>query len=422
MKKISLLLLALLCFSILPSCNTLPDSMNAYTGPMLGHVDQDRALIWCSLEAKGSINLKFSEDSELQNSKILSIDDFEVGTIELKDLKPNTTYYYQLLTSKDSKPAIYSFKTAAKKEDSKKLRFLFSSCSGRQASDEATTWNEIAQVKGLDMIFQLGDNHYADTTDPKVISQNYMSRRKLDGFVRSTTSVATYGIWDDHDFGPNNSDSQTPGREGSLEVFKKFWANPSYGEANNPGIYFSFQRGDVQFIFLDSRYHRTPNKSMKANDPKKTLLGIKQFEWLEKTLRLSKAKVKVVACGSEFQTHGSGDGFSGFRHEQNKILDLCKEIEGVILLSGDRHFTAAYQIRGETLEITSGPLGSKNSNARKTPDMFIKHSSGKMYSILSIDTSENEARIELEIFQVAKGKIESRQFSWAEINGKKRIK
>jgi hypothetical protein len=78
-----------------------------------------------------------------------------------------------------------------------------------------------------------------------------------------------------------------------------------------------------------------------------------------------KGEVKVVSCGSNFELQGSNDGFKGFKVEQKKILDLFQQTEGVILLSGDRHFTAGYHIGEKTIEITSGPLGSGTVTPKK---------------------------------------------------------
>ena len=49
-----------------------------------------------------------------------------------------------------------------------------------------------------------------------------------------TGRTPTLGIWDDHDFGPNNSDRTAEGRMESLATFQSMWANPSM-EARTPG-------------------------------------------------------------------------------------------------------------------------------------------------------------------------------------------
>jgi alkaline phosphatase D len=392
------------------------------TGPMLGHTDDKSAKIWCSLDQVGSVQVHISEDESLKNARVLNFDNFEIGALEIDGLKPSTQYTYQLKASKYSKSPYFNFITAPKQGSPGKLRFMFSSCSGHAGYDEDLSWLDITKMDNLDLLFQLGDNHYADTTDPKVITKHYINHRSLTSFRSATAKTPTYGIWDDHDFGPNNSDGQTPGKEASLEIFKKHWANPSFGESDNPGIYTTFHYGDVQFILLDSRYHRTPNKSMKVSDPAKKLLGDKQFDWLKRSLEKSQAKIKVVACGSEFQMDSTSDCFSGFKVEQNKVLDLFKSTPGVILISGDRHFTGAYHVRGETLEVTSGPLGSGNARPRMSKDTIFRETQGKMFSVFELDTAQNPPQIILEVYRSGHGQIRKQSFSWDQINGKKAIK
>ncbi|MDE0862109.1 MAG: hypothetical protein OSA93_18285 [Akkermansiaceae bacterium] len=61
-------------------------------GPMLGHVDDHSAKIWCALDEKGEIELKISEDPEFKNARIISQKDFELGSISIDGLKADTLY------------------------------------------------------------------------------------------------------------------------------------------------------------------------------------------------------------------------------------------------------------------------------------------------------------------------------------------
>ena len=48
------------------------------------------------------------------------------------------------------------------------------------------------------------DTHYADTTNPTVQLEHHLTYREKE-FAKVLHSP-TYAIWDDHDYGPNNSD------------------------------------------------------------------------------------------------------------------------------------------------------------------------------------------------------------------------
>ena len=58
-------------------------------------------------------------------------------------------------------------------------------------------------------------------------------------------SASNYAIWDDHDFGPNDSDGSYTGKELTLEAFRMFWGNPGYGVPGVEGITTTFVWGDV---------------------------------------------------------------------------------------------------------------------------------------------------------------------------------
>jgi alkaline phosphatase D len=108
--------------------------------------------------------------------------------------------------------------------------------------------------------------------------------------------------------------------------------------------------------------------------------------------------------------------------------DLFKFIEdnqitGVLLLSGDRHFTAAYQAAGKFIEVTSGPLGSKTGDPRPTPEMFWNGGkTGKFYCIYDVDTAGATPQITLEIYRASEGLVLRREFTWDEVLGKTKIK
>jgi alkaline phosphatase D len=234
--------------------------------------------------------------------------------------------------------------------------------------------------------------------------------------------IPEYAIWDDHDFGPDNSDSTLKGKEDSLRAFIEHWANPAYGEKDNPGVYFKFTRNDVDFFMLDDRLYRTPNNA--KDDGHKTMLGRKQVEWLKRELLASQAPIKIIAAGGEWELHGTDDSWSSFQRERDEIFDWIEsnQMHGVLLLSGDRHFTAAYQVKGKWIEVTAGPLGSANAKSKVLPEMFSYHDKGKMYCVYDLDTRPGEPRVTLEVYQAGDGLVERRVFSWAEVLGQTKIK
>jgi alkaline phosphatase D len=227
-----------------------------------------------------------------------------------------------------------------------------------------------------------------------------------------------YAIWDDHDYGPNNSDGTEKGKADSLRVFREFWANPASGEPENPGCYFTFKRGDVQFFMMDGRYHRSPVRM--KDGPDKTMFGTAQLDWLKREILASKAAVKILANGSEWESFGSIDSYAAYRLERDALLKWISDqkIEGVVLLSGDRHFCACYQVLGRFVELVSSPLGSRNALLLPNPERFTGHDQGCLWMVLDIDTAGPAPALACEIHQAGGGMLERRALTWDEVNGR----
>ncbi|HYG74709.1 MAG TPA: alkaline phosphatase D family protein [Planctomycetota bacterium] len=397
-------------------------------GPMLGHVGATEARVWVKASEKAKVEIRFwradaaNRDVTVKAPEPSSATDF-MTHVTIPNLAPETQYSYVVLLN--GKPAMFppypSFTTAPEKGKKGVTRICFVSCIGRNSHEPAAAWADMAARAKFDLLLMLGDNHYADSTSPEKQRPAYYAHRAVSGFKEVTSRVATYAIWDDHDFGPNDSDGTAAGKEISLETFKQFWPNPAYGETDNPGCYFRLTRGDVDFFMLDGRYHRTPNKA--PEDGKKTMLGEKQLEWLKRELLLSTATVKFLAHGSEWQSHGTKDSWTSFARERDELFNFIEEkkISGVMLLSGDRHFTGCYQVKGRFIEATSGPLGSKNYPTKNLPEMFLNYGEGKMYSIYEVDTTGAEPSATLEIYRAGDGLLEKRKFSWEQICGFEKI-
>ena len=108
------------------------------------------------------------------------------------------------------------------------------------------------------------------------------------------------------------------------------------------------------------------------------MFGQKQIDWLKDSLISSRANFKIVANGSQMMNRIAPDeGLADFPDEQQELIDFIREykIEGIIFLSGDRHFSELVKRTEDGLyplyDFTSSPLtsGPNNSkNAQKSPD------------------------------------------------------
>jgi len=392
-------------------------------GPMVGHTSSSESRIWAKSSRPARLGAVVGTMPDLRDGRHVSgpdlvADSANMGTVQIDGLAASTRYYYCLLLDgkRVMSPPYPSFDTAPPEGLPGHHRFAFISCLGNNGFNAAPSWADMSRTN-FDLLLLLGDNHYANTTEPDKLRAAYFDHRSAPGVREVTSRIPTYAIWDDHDYGPNNSDGALPGKERSLQTFREHWANPSYGEPDNPGIYYSFRRGPIEFFMLDDRYYRTPNKDVNA--PGRTMLGTGQLAWLKRQLLDSAAPVKILAAGSEWQSHSTEDCWSNFRKERDEIFSFIDEhlIRGVILLSGDRHFTAAYQVNGRFIEVTSGPFGSSFINSKTLPEMFYYHGGSRAWCVFDIDTTGFEPAVTLEVYETGNGLTHRREFKWDEILG-----
>ena len=210
-------------------------------------------------------------------------------------------------------------------------------------------WNTLADRKPLAMLW-LGDNVYIDA--PKMPRMNrycYYRRHSRPEFHRFVAATANYAIYDDHDFGTNDcipgpDIEDPPWKRQVWNIFRQNWANPSYGGgAKQPGCWYTFSIGDVDFFMLDCRYYRT----LKSNPP--TMLGPVGKAWLKGALKKSKGTFKVLASSVPWAygaKPGSKDPWQGYKEERAEIFSFLAEnrIGGVLLISADRHRSDLWKI------------------------------------------------------------------------------
>lgn len=235
---------------------------------------------------------------------------------------------------------------------------------------ENRVYKHIAK-EGADFTTWIGDYFYYlkwHTKSKEGLYKRNVWTRKRAKLNRFHKAFPNYSIWDDHDYGPNNSDSSFPLKNESLEVFKKFWPNPYSGTSKTPGCYFHFNQGDIEFFMTDNRFYRT-----EPNVPEASYFGKEQLNWLKTQLKESEATFKFIATGSQVlnKIHDR-EKLREFTEEYNDLLSFIdsQKITGVIFLSGDRHHSELIRSEGEIsyplYDFTSSGVTSFRNKARKS--------------------------------------------------------
>jgi alkaline phosphatase D len=269
-------------------------------GPMIGHTTGTTARVWvradssCRLQVRavpvagGPINTEVI--------RLVEADNF-CGSVVLKGLSSSTTYSYRIyLNDTEQMPSVLQKFTTFPAERSPGIIRVGFGHSVR-GSGEQTTWRSIAE-KEPDLFILMGDNVYSNTTEPARHRKMYLEHRADPHFRAFAATTPIYAIWDDHDYGKNNSDRTQQGKERSLKTFNEIWANPPSHAGKAKGIWTRFTVGDSAFFLLDVRYHRSPNNE--ADGPGKTMLGPEQRAWLLEQLAASKEMFKFIVSGSSW--------------------------------------------------------------------------------------------------------------------------
>ena len=182
------------------------------------------------------------------------------------------------------------------------------------------------------------------------------------------SNVATPYFYDDHDFGPNDSDGSSAGRDYVTRAYRDYW--PHYplpaGSGSNP-IYQSWMMGRVLWMALDVRADRSPNASPDVEE--KTMLGDAQLSWIRATLASTQAQALVLVSGSQWIRNGA-DTWSRFEYDRRRLLDILEEtnfLHRMIIVSGDTHELAIDTGTNSQGNIPVFQFASLDSNHSDTP-------------------------------------------------------
>lgn len=346
---------------------SLPNPANLlHAGPMLGASEMTETSIWLQTKRECLVAARFWKQGRMETARLSETvrtteDGDLIARLKLTRLEFGTAYDYEIYLDGQRVNLSYptTFQTQKmwrwRTKDAEELptfRIAIGSCAyindkdydrpGTPYGSDYQIFQSIAAQKP-DAMLWLGDNVYyreADWLNETAMRYRYAHTRSLPEMQGLLASTHHYAIWDDHDFGPNDSDRAYRTRETSLKIFKDYWANAEYGTAETPGVFGRFEWNDVEFFLLDDRYYRSPNRAI--NNAKKQMFGAAQMQWLEDALVSSNAPFKIVAGGNQMMNPITPfEAFGSFPAEQKRLFDYIREarVSGVLFLSGDRHYT-----------------------------------------------------------------------------------
>lgn len=299
-----------------------------------------------------------------------------------KNLSENSTYYYWLKNNSNSvyhsssqyiTTSSYLGKFKTRPNGFKPYNFTASFASCQQSNTTATIFNKIKNYNP-DVFFQIGDLFYWDggqepvsTAQHESAYQNVFSSgsdylsygtANPNYFPNMLKNVAIDYMWDDHDYGNNNSDSTNVNKGHAAQSVSTILPHvpftaptTTYTSAsvsvNFQPIYHSWTVGRIKFIFTDNRSERSPQSD--PDTPSKIIWSPTQESWFMNEMRDTRYPIKFWVNTFPWEAtntspYDGDDGWEDYSYYRQKIANFFTRFSGsigkIITLSGDSHMTA----------------------------------------------------------------------------------
>ena len=263
------------CFSFLLTCLfinlTSGQSSLLQSGPMLGYSEMKEVLLWVQTTDEADVQFAYWEKGQAKSSPKLTAKTRTASTnaytakLIADQVEPGRTYNYELRINGKAVTLPYptTFNTQVLwqyRTDPPNFTVALGSCTyineeaydrpGRPYGGQYEIFTSIYE-KSPDAMIWLGDNTYLREVDwytMEGIQDRYTHDRSVKEMQPLLASTHHYAIWDDHDFGPNDSDRSFIHKDKTLKTFSDFWGNPTYGLPGQKGITSAFKYNDVDFF------------------------------------------------------------------------------------------------------------------------------------------------------------------------------
>ena len=362
------------------------------SGPMLGYSEMTETVVWLQTRIPAKAQIKYWKQGDTKSVKLSKFiqtneENDHIARFTISNLEFGIRYEYEVYLNAQKLTFDYSLQFQTQphwrwRTDPPDFKIALGSCvyindslfdrPGKPYGSGFEIFSTITRQKP-DLMLWMGDNIYY--REPDWLTESAMryrnaQNRELPELQQLYASTHNYAIWDDHDFGPNDSDRSFRGKDWSFKIFKDYWANNSYGHNDTKGVFGRFEWGDIEFFMLDDRFHRSPNNT--PISPEKVMFGEQQMSWLRDSLTSSKATFKIIVGGNQLINPLSPyESWAAFPVEQKKFFDFIRDfkIDGVVFLSGDRHYAELLKRDDLTAyplyEFTSSSLTAGSSNPAK---------------------------------------------------------
>lgn len=309
--------------------------------------------------------------------------------------------------------------------DTQTTRIAFGSCA--HENHPLPIFNKVLE-HNPDLFIFLGDNIYGDTKNMDTLRAKYQLLGTKQSYRNLKNQVPIIATWDDHDYGWNDAGKSYPFQKESKEIFMEFFDEPkSSSRREHEGIYHSYMykygENKLQVILLDGRTFRDDLKPYNGEfdedhrydfyhkdyaphtESTVTLLGEKQWKWLENELKVP-ADIRIIGSGTQFGIEwNSYEAWANFPHERQRMLDLIKKTKtnGVLFVSGDVHYAEISKINTDFYPIydfTSSGLSSTWRFATPNKNRIEGPIMDNHFGLITIVWEKENTKIKMETWDI----------------------
>ncbi len=367
-------------------------SSTLQSGPMVGAAQMREVTLWVQTTRPAEVQFVYWDSLAPSRRYTTATVQTETTTaftakVIADTVRPGRIYGYELRINRVVVPRPYPLRFATPalwqwRTDPPPVRIALASCfyvnepefdrPGVPYGDAYGILRAVTAAKP-DVMLWLGDNAYlreADFDSRTGIFHRYTHSRslpELQPLLAATTHIAT---WDDHDFGPNDSDRSYAGRFLTRQAFELFWGNPPLGADGSGGVTTTYGWSDVDVFLTDNRWNRDAQNRVTGAQ---SYLGRDQIEWLLNSLKSSRATFKLVVVGGQtVNSSATFENYATYGAEREFLLNrlAMERIPGIIFLSGDKHWTELSKMtrpgRYPLYDLTVSPLTAGPSDGWKS--------------------------------------------------------
>ncbi len=402
------------------------------SGPMVGYSDSREVALWVQTKQAARVQIRYHEvggptgkpgPTYVTNEVQTSAKTVFTAHLLADKVEPGKKYAYELLIGgqKVSLPYPTTFQTQNLwqwRTNPPPFRFGVGSCTyvnepevdrpGTPYGGGYEIFTSLTAQKP-DFMLWTGDNTYTrevDWNSRTGVLRRYTHTRSLPEMQPLLANAHNYAIWDDHDYGPNDSDRAYWLKPVTLEAFKLFWANPNF--IFNEGCTGTFFWNDCQFFLLDDRTYRAPDDM--PDGPAKVYFGEKQIQWLLDALTTSKATFKFIITGGQIANPSAlFENYAVYGTERDRLFKALADanVPGVLFITGDRHHSilhkldrpGTYPLYDVTISpLTSSPAKARDEELKQATYVDGTYVSDRNFGILSVSGPLNDRVLNINVY------------------------